>query len=356
MSRIKIVLSDLHIGGGLYSQDGSRNPYEDFWHDHKLVEFLEYHRTGEYLDDEVEIILNGDCFEMLQTGPEEGSPGIITEKIAGEKMQRIINAHPRIFDALAQFCRFEGKSVAVIIGNHDIPLIWKGVQDLLKARISEDLMFYTDGYRFDDVWIEHGHQLDASCRREANKYFLTKGLEEPILNLTWSDYFIIDYMNKMKPKRPYLDKVKPFSRYLRWAFFFDFFFIVSLWFRLMIFFFAGFFRRKPQRRTRLIDVWTAVTWPFKYPTYEVVSLQIMKREKVNVVVIGHTHNYRSLTFAGGRQYLNTGTWVEITNLDLSGMGSVFIHTYVQLEQTGRRWKGTLMEWKGRYRVSEKVAF
>ena len=44
--KILLVVSDLHLGAGSFFEDGDRNYREDFFHDFKFVEFLEFYRVG----------------------------------------------------------------------------------------------------------------------------------------------------------------------------------------------------------------------------------------------------------------------------------------------------------------------
>ena len=59
-----LVISDIHLGAG-YMVDGKRNYLEDFHYDSELVDFLEYYSSNEYAGREVELIINGDLFDLL---------------------------------------------------------------------------------------------------------------------------------------------------------------------------------------------------------------------------------------------------------------------------------------------------
>ncbi|MCK5796952.1 MAG: hypothetical protein KAI47_07210, partial [Deltaproteobacteria bacterium] len=58
--RIKIVVSDLHMGFGRVTAQGMVNDMEDFVSDQAFVDLLQFYRTGEFVDAEVEAVLNGD--------------------------------------------------------------------------------------------------------------------------------------------------------------------------------------------------------------------------------------------------------------------------------------------------------
>jgi hypothetical protein len=63
--KLKIVLSDFHLGAG--PPDTSQNPLEDFVADEDFALFLETIRAESDRDHkEVELIINGDFFEFLQ--------------------------------------------------------------------------------------------------------------------------------------------------------------------------------------------------------------------------------------------------------------------------------------------------
>ena len=134
MKRIKLVVSDMHLGNGRYLPDGTVNPLEDFVLDEKFVEFVEFYGNQ---DDEmdVELILNGDILNMIQLLPEEQAAGILTEQAAVAKTEAIIRGHQRIFDALKTFNSRPHRRIVYLLGNHEPGLLWKGVQETLRSVI-----------------------------------------------------------------------------------------------------------------------------------------------------------------------------------------------------------------------------
>src|SRR5262245_61671762 len=60
---IRLVLSDLHLGTGV--AEGQLNPLEDFFYDDRFAELLDHYekRCGEPTG--IELILNGDIFDLL---------------------------------------------------------------------------------------------------------------------------------------------------------------------------------------------------------------------------------------------------------------------------------------------------
>ena len=64
MTLLRLVLSDLHLGTG--TRRGQLNPLEDFIHDDRLVELLAYYDQLTGADGSIELILNGDIFDLLK--------------------------------------------------------------------------------------------------------------------------------------------------------------------------------------------------------------------------------------------------------------------------------------------------
>jgi metallophosphoesterase superfamily enzyme len=91
---IKIVISDCHLGAGANLPDGGINPLEDFRKDDKFVEFLDFYSSGEYENANIELVINGDFFDMLQTRTSH-FPYEILENIAVHKIKLILRGHPK---------------------------------------------------------------------------------------------------------------------------------------------------------------------------------------------------------------------------------------------------------------------
>ncbi len=79
-SKVKLVVSDFHLGKGRYFADGTQNILEDFIYDREFSEFLDYHSTGKFAEAEVEIILNGDILNLLQMDTWGIHTHLITER------------------------------------------------------------------------------------------------------------------------------------------------------------------------------------------------------------------------------------------------------------------------------------
>lgn len=163
MSIIKLVVSDLHLADGNAILDGFCE-YQQAALEGLLQAATPGHPLGQA--DNIELIINGDCFDFLVTPPYDlqGSTGIPT---AMDKLEKIIAAHRPFFEALRQFLAFAGRRVTFITGNHDVELRFEPVRKRILEAIggtkeTEAVSFCsTRFYRpLPDVYIEHGNFYD----------------------------------------------------------------------------------------------------------------------------------------------------------------------------------------------------
>lgn len=233
MSRCLAIISDLHIS------EGTLDDCDEELENH-FVSFLESLRRR---PGSCELIINGDFLDFVQATPwsggeledstGEGVPLCFTENQSVEKLTAIEKGHPLIFEAIRTFLMPEDNRLVILPGNHDPDFYWPRVREQFATAVcptakSDRLYFCLDrGYRPAErpwLWIEHGHQLDP-----VNSFFV--GGEErwsadrpPILNGAdgtrrlyecTGTRFMIRYLNGLDARYPYVDNVKPFSRFLR---------------------------------------------------------------------------------------------------------------------------------------------
>ena len=214
---IKLVVSDLHIGKGRVLESGAVNPLEEFYFAEKLVEIIDYYSSGEFRDYQVELILNGDILNLLQVDYKDHYLTVITESVSLQKLKEIVEGHSLVFKKLREFCVQEGNSITYIVGNHDQGMLWPGAREYLNSVLGTNVRFKNIVYFFDGVHIEHGHMHEAANRIDPKKFFLKKNLPEPILNLPFGSHFFIEFVLRIKQRYPYIDKIRPLKRMLRWS-------------------------------------------------------------------------------------------------------------------------------------------
>lgn len=105
LKKIKIVLSDLHLGGGMFNSAGEKNPKENFYFDRELIELITFFSSGKYEQAKVELILNGDILDFLTVHYKNTYLNFISEKVSVYKLKKIINGHRKVFDALQEFIK-----------------------------------------------------------------------------------------------------------------------------------------------------------------------------------------------------------------------------------------------------------
>lgn len=354
--KIKLIVSDLHLGAGRVLPDGSLNLLEEFYFDEKFSEFLDYYTTGMWVDYQVELILNGDIFNFLQTDYSGHFLTAITESITLDQIRRIVAGHSQFFVALKKFAA-AGHEVTFVVGNHDQGMLWPAVRNYLNEVIGVNVRYKNIVYFFDGVHIEHGNMHEAANRTDPRKFFLKKDLPEPILNLPFGSYFFVEFVLKMKLKEPHVDKVRPFRSMVRWGILFQTMFTLRSGFGLILYFLRNVLIPDSRRG-----------WPFKrllkiflesaiFPDLSDSARRILKDERIHTVVFGHTHVYQYRQFSNNKEYFNTGTWTEVTSLDMASLGRITKLTYVLIEyphdDQGRP-RARLKEWRGYHRIEDDV--
>lgn len=241
-----VVISDLHVGAG--PLDDCDDELES-----NLVSFLDHLCTK---DGAVELVINGDFMDFAQAEPWEGpelesesSSGIplcFTEDQSIAKLEAIAQEHEPIFRALSDFLSSDPDNRLVILpGNHDVDLFWPRVQAVFRNKVrgtnctvGSQLYFHLEQVYFPPsyptVWIEHGNQYDPINSFYINEHNSVTGAATG-QRLYWSrtdppifkDHqgclrlyecagtrFMIRFLNRLDADYPFVDNVKPFSKFL----------------------------------------------------------------------------------------------------------------------------------------------
>ena len=350
--RIKLVVSDFHLGKGRFLKDGTANILEDFQFGAKFVEFLQFYSSGDLEAADVELIINGDFLNLLQTDYLGAHTNLITESMTNYMVRSIIAGHPEVFDALRSFVAKPNHRIAYCIGNHDQALLFDGPRRILRECVGKRLRFYDTYYEFDGVRVEHGHMYESVNRCDLYNWCVSDPMyPEPVLNLPWASLFVAAYLPRLKKDRPFVDKVKPFTAYMRWALIHDTLFAIrGGWFLAMSFLRMAFHQsRHPSLDFKL--TWERLKGVTFYPSFVKVARRILRRNpQVQTVIFGHTHVLRYKQWGGGREYFNIGTWNEFTSLEMGDFGLHYALTYAYIEQGPgqKRPRTRLKEWKGRW--------
>jgi UDP-2,3-diacylglucosamine pyrophosphatase LpxH len=245
-NRTLVVISDLHIGAG---------PLDDC--DHELEGHL-FSFLGELAarERQVELVINGDFLDFAQASPWKdkdfesesplGIPLCYTEEQSKAKLEAIVAQHPSVFDGLRSLLRSKSeKRLTILPGNHDADFFWPGVRDLFTevvcerdTTVRERLNFHLEQSYLPPnapgVWIEHGNQYDPVNAFYVDEFDSTSGAGIG-QRLHWSSArppilldrrgrqrlyecpgtrFMIKFMNQLDNDYPFVDNIKPFSKFL----------------------------------------------------------------------------------------------------------------------------------------------
>jgi len=231
-----VVISDIHIGSGRLDDCDAEL-------EGAIINFLEILAKDTL---PVELVINGDFLDFVQAEPWQGTdlesqtsaniPLCFTEEQSLEKLNGIVAAHYRIFDALNVFLSSVAEHKLVILpGNHDVDFFWSeirkkfvevvskgdgGVQQRLKFHLQKAYQ----PQNFPGVWIEHGHQYDE-CNKfevhgeprwseEAKPVFIDNDGKPRLLECVGTR-FLIKFLNHLDAEYPFVDNVKPFSKFVK---------------------------------------------------------------------------------------------------------------------------------------------
>lgn len=356
VKKIKVIISDVHIGKGRVLPQGGTNSLEEFYYAEKLVEFIQYYSTGIYRDYEVELIINGDFLNFLQCDYKGHFLTVITESITLEILKECVRGHANVFQALAQFAAKPGNSITYVVGNHDQGMLWPACRDYLNKVIGVPIRFKNIVYYFDGVHIEHGHMQEAANRMDPKKFFLKKDLVEPILNLPLGSHFFLEVVLKIKETYPHVDKVRPFGKMVRWTLVHEPQILLKAAWMSLKYFVKSAFVKDPRRKWPLKRILQVIAESAIFPDLSDAAKKILADDRVHTVVFGHTHVYQYRQWSENKEYFNTGTWTEVTSLDIVSLGKITKLTYVLIEypEDGGRPRGRLKEWRGYHRIEEDV--
>ncbi|NTU84119.1 MAG: UDP-2,3-diacylglucosamine diphosphatase [Chloroflexales bacterium] len=202
--RRRIVLSDLHMGGG--------DRLDDFEDDQALIGFLDHYAgPGE----PTELILAGDTVEFLQVRLPDLPDDEYTDRAAALRLDTIIKAHAGVFAALARFIADPRHQLTVLIGNHDFELHFPAAKARLATALGlppgDPRLRFGVSYHGGGAYIVHGNQFDGW-----NRFIHFDGISEPF-EVVRGTQLIKEVINELEEDplliAPLIDNVKPTSAF-----------------------------------------------------------------------------------------------------------------------------------------------
>lgn len=204
-----LVISDLHIGGN--------TELDIFRSQTQLADFLKSLGSGP-----TTLIINGDFIDFLAVKPF----GVFGRKAAEEKIKQIVEAPPnkQVWDSFKAFLAADERNgIDILLGNHDVELVFEEVQASLEVAMSqpqksERVRFLIDRLSYPrlvvggvHVHVEHGFQYDPF-----NWYAHNELIQATQYNQDGSQFdlpvgskLVYDVLNKVTPDHPYMPLLKP---------------------------------------------------------------------------------------------------------------------------------------------------
>jgi len=198
MNRRFFVIGDIEMGKG--------DIMDDFHDDDPLVRFVEH--AGRAHADEVTLILNGDVFDFLKMDFQGKYPRYITEEISLWKLERVLEVHPKVFAALAEFLKIPHGRLVFVIGNHDADVAWPGVQARLREALTHDAggsardpkkITFTHAFDEKHFHVQHGNLIDPFFGFDHEQPIIRHNGQE-ILNLPIGSHLVTQYLIPLKTK------------------------------------------------------------------------------------------------------------------------------------------------------------
>ncbi|MEQ1501522.1 MAG: hypothetical protein ABMB14_04785 [Myxococcota bacterium] len=286
--RLVVVLSDVEMGAG--------GVLDDFPHSPFLAELIGSYGEKPYHGLPVDLVFNGDTFDLLKTRVDGVYPRHVTEAVALAKLDAVLAAHPAFLEGVRAFLSGgeEPRRVHFVIGNHDAELAFPAVQRRLSEAIGRPGVWFPGfGVDIGDLRIEHGSQGDPMFQVDEH-HPLTSWKGETLLDLPWGSVGVIDVMLPLQQQLYALDRVKPRPR------------VFELLPEVKDFLAAAFWRY--WTREYLVDLWNRsdptrkASWSmlkevlYRFTTFDpdtAASAHYQKlvgeQDRYRVVVIGHHH-------------------------------------------------------------------
>jgi UDP-2,3-diacylglucosamine pyrophosphatase LpxH len=349
---IAIILSDFHLGKGKFLSNGELNILEDFFEDDRFAEFLDYYSSGKHYWADVHLVLNGDILNLIQIDVDGVFTHIVDEDMTVRAIEMIANGHATFFQAIKRFLSAPNKKATYVIGNHDAAVAFNRAQQRLRDFAGSGLQFAFE-LNLMGIHIEHGHRFEAINTVPQHKLFMEGPNGKQILNLPWGSLFCIGVLPNLKKDRPYIDKVRPMSAYVKWCILHDLgFFFKMLWVVVMYLLRSNTDLYAKQNRN-FKTTWAMLKQITIYPKYEHKARTILRKNRdIHTVVMGHTHVQEWRRFPEGKFYFNTGTWNTIPSMDagLHENHAKLAYCLIEVNPKTRTLRGASLNiWQGKWR-------
>jgi len=363
VEKIKIVISDCHLSAGRVFE-GRLNAHEDFKFDDEMCDFFHYFSTGQYGDGpdgpvDVELFINGDFLDFLNVPIDGEFEEAITEELSVYKLEAIIGGHPKVMASLRRFASLPKKKITYLIGNHDADLFFPAIRERITREWDPEGKFPSekveviadrDRVRYEGVEIHHGNQFEAVHVLNFEKPILQSFLDKPVLNIPWGSVYVLKIVNRLKGERDYLDKVRPIKIFVLLGLLVDPWFTLKFVLLSSYYFIRTRFIYSPKRRSRLTVTAEIIKQETEFlQDLEKQARRLLDQDKsLQTIIFGHTHKPMDKVYPDGKQYINTGTWTKMINLDWRNIGQQYCLTFAFVRIRNGKARCELRQWFGEH--------
>lgn len=209
-ARTIVVISDLHMGPGR-AASGNWDPYEDFrWRD----EFIAFLGALNAQGGDVDLVINGDLFELLQSSTAPCLTEGCTSAEAVARLDEVIKAHGVELAAIGKLAAARSNRVHIVPGDHDaallLPEVWRRAAAAF-ATMTDRVVLVTSGSWISPdgrVHVEHGHQLPLSADRFSKWPDPTVAIDRrTYIERPWGERVILPFYDRTEWKYPIVDNI-----------------------------------------------------------------------------------------------------------------------------------------------------
>jgi UDP-2,3-diacylglucosamine pyrophosphatase LpxH len=157
-------------------------------------------------------------------------------------------------------------------------------------------------------------------------------------------------VNRLKWEREFIDKVRPVKVFVLFGLILDPWFTLKFVFLSVFYFLKTRFIYSPKRHSSL----KVTAEILKQETDFLLDLERQARKlldqerDVRTIIFGHTHKPMNKVYPDGKQYLNTGTWTKMINLDWRSIGQQFCLTFAFIRIKDGKAQCELRHWVGEH--------
>jgi UDP-2,3-diacylglucosamine pyrophosphatase LpxH len=144
--------------------------------------------------------------------------------------------------------------------------------------------------------------------------------------------------------------------FLRWALFHETFFAIKYMAMILYYFVSLRFVHSKRRRSSFWRTLMLVKEAAIEANLDRVAKKILLTSPgLRILIMGHSHGYRSRYYGPDKLYINSGTWTERVSLDPANFGRIVQLTYVLIDVDEEdHAQATLKEWVGTHEVSRDI--